>query len=106
MAINISDSFHAAAVVNGTLPVPVYTAQRGFAGPIVRFAAVGVYDLTLENGLDVGAGVVQVQGSGTGTPIMALIDRPSDTVIRVSIFDAAGAPEDSGFTLTAHRFDL
>lgn len=107
MAINISDSFQAAGTVDGVPLVPLFAAQRGFLGTITRPAAVGVYDLNLDRGLDQTAGIVHVQASGP-VPIIVQTDRPggSDTVIRVSLFTGAGAPVDGTFAISVHRFDL
>lgn len=94
MSIYISDSFHAAANVNFTVPgTPAFTSQNGFSGTPAD-TGVGVTTLTLTDAIDAAAMVVQA------TPISATFAAltctiTDDTTIVVRAWDAAGAALDN-----------
>ena len=105
MSINISDSFHAAAIINVVIGTPTFRSQNGFVSTITDNGP-GDNTLTLSDGLDASAGVVTVTPDST-TFAACTVTRPSDTTIRVRVWDAAGAPlDDVGYTIAVHRFAL
>jgi hypothetical protein len=91
----------AAAQVNS---VGTYIGQQGFTGPISHVSGSGVYELTFTNppvSLNNAAVTVSITGLVGGQVSFIFT---SGTVVQVHTFDAAGAPTDMIFTITA--FDL
>jgi hypothetical protein len=106
MAINISDAFHAAALVGFAVPgVPIYINQNGFVGPIVDNAP-GDFTLTMSQGLDVQSRIVHVTPVD-GAARMTAVTSIDDFQIRVRTFDAAGVLiDDVPVCVSVKRFAL
>jgi hypothetical protein len=108
MAINISDSFHAAAVVGAPVPgTPSYLTQSGFKG-VPTDVAPGVFRLQFDDSskIDPTAGVFQGTCSAN-PPCVVQVVPLSDDEIEVRTFDFAGAPlDDCTVSISVFRHKL
>lgn len=98
MAVELKNVVHAAGSVAGGTGARV--SGNGFSS--VRFGA-GVYDLTLERGINESECQIICTRRGTALRTYFAISQTSDTVKRVSVFDSAGAALDSDFDFAVTR---
>ena len=107
MAINISDSFHAAALIGHTVPgTPDFAGQQGFREPIVDNGP-GDFTLELDRGVDTLAAVITATCQTSGLPAVVTTAHIDDTHIRVRTWDMAGvALDDAAVAITVHRYAL
>lgn len=107
MAINISDSFHAAALVLYTVPgTPNYGSQSGFKGaPIDTAPGDMLLDFDDQSKIDPLASIITA--TPVGDPGIVTVTPISDDQVRVRTYDLLGAPLDNlAFSLTVHRHKL
>jgi len=106
MAINISDSFHAAARVTWPAPgVPALGSQSGFDGTIVKN---GVGDVTIFYDQEIDVATLCAHATPTGNkPVMVTCTSPNDQSLRIQTFDNANAPiDDVEMMITVWRHKL
>jgi hypothetical protein len=106
MAINISDSLHAAGNVLFTTPgTPAFGGQNGFLATIID-AGPGDFTVSMDQQIDATARVVTATASGALAAFVT-VENVDDASFRVRTWDAAGAPLDNvPVSLIVHRHSL